>query len=184
MVRKQRVWFPHAMYHITKRGNRRSELFLDDDDRYAYLDFLEQTRLKFPFELHAYCLMTNHIHLQLQTIEDPISQIMLQLNTIYAKYFNQKYQLSGHVFQGRYGAELIDSRLYEIDVSKYIHLNPLSANMVEKAEHYHWSSYRTYIYKEHNPHITTNKILSYFPYPQPINYQKYVERTNVVPGTQ
>ncbi|WP_096203280.1 transposase [Bacillus sp. FJAT-45350] len=181
MVRKSRVWFPHAMYHITNRGNRRTALFLDKDDRLSYLDILEETRNRFPFYLHTYCLMTNHIHLQLQTIHDPIHLIMKQLNTNYAKYFNKKHHYVGHVFQGRYGAELIDSREYELEASKYIHLNPYEAKMVVKPENYPWSSYRAYIFREANFHVQTERILSYFPHPQSFHYQQYVEHDDTLP---
>ncbi|MGO4888167.1 transposase [Anaerobacillus sp. MEB173] len=175
MPRKNRYWFPGAMYHITKRGNRKSPLFFDDGDRNKYFEILEETRTLYPFLLHSYCLMTNHIHLQLETIDDEISIIMKKVNTTYAKYFNKKYDYVGHVFQGRYNAELIDSKLYEIDVSKYIHLNPCVAKMVIKPEDYRWSSYKAYIFHEQNPHVHTKRILSYFPEPHLYYYKFFVE---------
>ncbi len=176
MARKHRIWFPNAMYHITNRGVRKMTIFYDDEDYLKYLQFLKETRERFPFLLHSYCLMTNHVHLQIQTIEDHISIIMKHLNTNYAKYFNKKHDLVGYIFQGRYGAELIDSLQYERDVSKYIHLNPVEAHMVKKAEDYRWSSYRAYIFQENNPHVYTNKILSHFPNPAAYHYQRFTEQ--------
>lgn len=164
------------MYHITNRGVRKMIIFYDENDYLKYLELLEETRERYPFVLHSYCLMTNHIHLQLQTLNHPISKIMKYINTTYAKYFNNRHNLVGHIFQSRYGSELIDSIQYELDVSKYIHLNPVEAHMVKKAEDYRWSSYRAYIYHEYNPHVSTEKILSYFPKPSSYHYQQFTEQ--------
>ena len=102
MPRKPRVWYPGAVYHITSRGNRRSDIFLDDQDRLRYLRFLEQTKQLYFFELHSYCLMTNHVHLLLETKKHSISPIMQKLNSRYAMSFNKRYNREGHLFQGRY----------------------------------------------------------------------------------
>lgn len=174
MARKHRAWFPGAKYHITSRGIRKTALFYDDADREHYLDLLEETKRRHPFILHTYCLMTNHIHLQLETITTPAGIIMKHLHSKYAKYFNKRNDYTGHVFENRYGAEWIDSAAYELDVSKYIHLNPLKANIVTKLEDYPWSSYRCYIRNEKNPLVTTTQILSYFPNTQPKEYEHYV----------
>ncbi|MBO8177888.1 MAG: transposase [Bacillus sp. (in: Bacteria)] len=179
MPRRPRVWFPGAMYHITARGNRRSKIFYDDKDRLMYLELLEDARSYFPFYLHSYCLMPNHIHLQLETINHHPKDIMKRLHTRYAIYFNHRYHLVGHVFQGRYGAKLIVTPDYFLDVSRYIHLNPLEAKMVTTPENYKWSSYSAYITQQTNPHITTEKILSYFPHPQKEHYRKFVEQTDM-----
>ncbi|WP_040204266.1 transposase [Neobacillus jeddahensis] len=175
MARNVRLWFEGAKFHITSRGIRKSWLFYEEEDYEKYLSFLEETRTRYPFHLHTYCLMTNHIHLQLETLDTPLSIIMKNLNTKYAKYINKKYDFSGHVFDKRYGAELLNSQEYEIDVSKYIHLNPVNAGMVDEPEDYPWSSYRAYLYGEENPHIDPKSILSYFPDPQPQQYEQYVK---------
>ncbi|OLN24127.1 hypothetical protein BTO30_01565 [Domibacillus antri] len=127
MSRKPRIGYPGAMYHITSRGNRRAALFYDAADRLMYLSLFEEARLHFPCILHSYCLMTNHIHLQLETIHHPPGDTMKFLNFRYAKYFNRRYGYSGHLFQGRYGAELLDSAAYFLEVSRCIHLNPVEA---------------------------------------------------------
>ena len=181
MPRRQRYWVPGAMYHITSRGNRKSAVFNTDHDHYKYLELLETTRRKYPFILHAYCLMTNHIHLQLETINHPPSRIIHYLHFSYAQYFNRTYQLTGHVFQGRYGAEFIHSIDYELAVSRYIHLNPCEAQIVEKPEDYPWSSYRAYLFAEANPYIETSRTLSYFPNPLYATYQSFVESETDVP---
>jgi putative transposase len=175
MGRKPRAWFSGAKFHITSRGIRRSSLFYDDDDREKYLGLIDETMCTSPFILHTFCLMTNHIHLQIEVSNTSPSTIMSSLNTNYAKYFNKKYDYTGHVFEKRYTAELIDSPQYELDVSKYIHLNPVKAGLADAPEDYSWSSYRTYIYGEVHPLIFTKQILSYFPYPQSIHYENFVK---------
>ncbi|MGE8203719.1 transposase [Heyndrickxia sp. NPDC080065] len=174
MPRRHRLWFSGAKYHITSRGIRKSALFYDDQDRRKYLSLLEEVKTKFPYKIYAYCLMTNHIHLQIETIDHSPSVIMKQLHTQYAKYFNKKYDFTGHVFESRYGAELIDTLDYELEVHKYIHLNPLRANLVDHLEDYPWSSYRTYLLGEENPLVSTDHIFSYFSNPLIKNYRKYI----------
>lgn len=175
MPRKRRVWFPNAMYHVVNRGVRKLTIFYEEEDFLRYLQILEEAKERFPFLLHAYCLMTNHVHLLIQTKTNPLSEIMWDINSKYAKYFNRKYDLVGHIFQDRYWAELIDSLKYELDVSKYIHLNPIEAHIVTKPEDYKWSSYRAYVFYQYNPYVYTDKILSHFSTPAPFYYQKFVE---------
>ncbi|MEB6548673.1 transposase [Heyndrickxia sporothermodurans] len=174
MPRKPRIWFEGAKYHITSRGIRRSNLFFDDQDRSMYLYLLREAMGKFPFKLYTYCLMTNHIHLQIETIKHPPGEIMKQVHTKYAKYFNKRYDFTGHVFESRYGAEQIDRPDYELEVNKYIHLNPIRANIVQRLEDYPWSSYRTYIFGEENSLVFTTQIFSYFKDPLVVNYEKYL----------
>lgn len=175
MPRKPLIWFPGATYHIISKGIRSSSIFEDDEDRYKYLSLLAETKEKYNFTLQAYCLMTNHTHLQLQTANDPPGKIMHALNLKYAKYFNQKYSYSGHAFDNRYFWELVDSLGYEIELSKYIHLNPLKAGIVNKPEDYPWSSYRAYILQEKDNLISSDRILSYFTEPQISNYIQFIQ---------
>ncbi|MDC3418653.1 transposase [Aquibacillus salsiterrae] len=134
MPRKKRIWFPGARFHITSRGIRRTSLFHDDEDRLTYLRFLVDTQQIKPFLLNTYCLMTNHVHLQIQFSSHPPSVILHNLHLNYAKYFNQKYHYTGHVFESRYGSELLSTIEYELEVNKYIHLNPIRANMVVRSK--------------------------------------------------
>lgn len=175
MARRARIWFTGAKYHISSRGIRRNSLFYDDEDYEMYLDLIAETRNNYPFILHSYCLMSNHTHLQLETLETPLSIIMKNLNTKYAKYFNKKYAYSGHVFEKRYGAELLNSAEYELEVSKYIHLNPVHAGMVARPEDYPWSSYRAYLHLDEISLSDTQPLLAYFPHPQPQYYQEYMK---------
>ena len=144
MVRKTRVWLPNHFYHIVSRGNRKDVLFKDPQDYRTFLYILQQVYETHSFELAAYCLMNNHFHLQLRSKDQPISKIMSLVNKRYATYFNSRYELTGHVFEKRYFDEPLNSSANMLEVSRYIHLNPLKANLVLKPEDYPWSSYGFY----------------------------------------
>ncbi|WP_096440784.1 transposase [Alteribacter populi] len=175
MSRKLRVWYPGAMYHITARGNRRTPLFEETKDYLKYLAILEDVKSKSPFFLHSYCLMTYHIHLLLETTTFPIQGIMNQLQSRYANWFNKDKGYIGHLFQGRYGANIIKTDDDFLEISRYIHLMPLEAKMVHHPQDYPWSSYRAFISPIHTPHVRTTKILSNFANPQQARYQQFVE---------
>lgn len=176
MPRKKRVWYPGASYHIMSRGNRKSELFRNKNDYNYYLNILKLTKADYPFSLSAYCLMRNHVHLQLKTKEVEIWNIMRQINSYYAKYFNKKYDLVGHLFQGRYRSKLIEDQAYNIGVSRYIHLNPVKAKIVSDPADYKWSSYRFYLGKSNNDLVDLDNIFSYFKSKNPVSrYKKYCE---------
>lgn len=175
MARKPRVWFPGAIYHVYARGNRRDPIFFEEKDYIIYMKILEDVRETFPFIIHSYCLMTNHLHLQIETIDHPIQDIIKPIHTRYAIYLNKSLETVGHVFQGRYSSKLIIPINYFLEVSRYIHRNPLEADMVKNPEDYRWSSYNSYIYLSKNPHIDRTKTFSYFSEPAHLNYRKFVE---------
>ena len=175
--RKLREWYPNAMYHITSRGNRRNDIFRDNEDYQVYITILKEAIefLDNQYEIICYCLMTNHVHLQVQTKEKHIKYLMMRVNRFYAKYFNNKYNYVGHLFQARYGSELIEEDRYVLELSRYIHLNPVRANMIKKPEDYKWSSYCMYIGNEKEEFVCSNRILSYFKDNNRESYKKYVE---------
>lgn len=175
MARKPRVWYPGAIYHIMCRGNNRQEIFRDDMDRSIYIERLVHAKEKYRCTVLSYCLMTNHVHLQLETSDVEIWKMMKQLNMRYVMYFNRKYNSVGHLFQGRYRAELIKTYGHIIRISRYIHLNPVVAGMVDAPSEYPWSSYRDYIGEGANRVVTPNRILDYFPNQSRELYRKYVE---------
>ena len=162
MPRRPRIWYPGAMYHITSRGNRRSDIFLDDKDRFRYLRYLEETKERYYFELHSYCLMTNHVHLLLETKQHPIRAIMHKLNSRYAISFNKRHDHDGHLFQGRYHSVLIESIEQFTSTSRYIHLNPVQANIVKNPAEYKWSSYKAFQTGKPSKHVNPTQILHYF----------------------
>jgi putative transposase len=177
MSRRPRVWFPGAIYHITSRGNRRSIIYNDQHDYQKYLSCITETQTESPFQLHAYCLMPNHLHLLVETNSTHIQHIMKDIQTTYANYYNKRYKLDGHVFQGRYGAELIDSQKYFVDAGRYIHMNPVKAEIVENPADFKWSSYQYYVNGNPPPYLNISKTISLFPGPK--SYQYFVEKTTI-----
>lgn len=146
MGRAPRIWFPGACYHIVVRGNRRQDIFYEQADRLMYLDKLRRVRARSGFKLHAYVLMTNHVHMLMETGNVNIADIMRDINGFYTREFNNKYELVGHLFQGRYRSILVERDNYLLEVSRYIHLNPVRAKIVARPEDYPWSSYRGYVH--------------------------------------
>lgn len=176
LARKPRVWYPGAIYHIMCRGNHRHEIFRDDEDRHVYLENLLWAKRSYGCHILSYCLMTNHVHVQVETSDYPIWKMMKQLNMMYAIFFNKKYNFVGHLFQGRYRDEVIDTDAYNIEISRYIHLNPVVARMVDAPLDYPWSSYQNYMGERKDNIVHTEKILRYFPGNSKLRYQKYVEQ--------
>ncbi|WP_230459066.1 transposase [Terrilactibacillus tamarindi] len=130
MGRKKRICLPNHFYHVDCRGNRRDPLFKDAGDFLTFMYILTKVYEKAPFDLASYCLMTNHFHLQLRFQDFPISKIMSLINKHHANYYNTRYHLTGHVFEKRYYDNMIDSGTGMLEVSRYIHLNPVQAGMV------------------------------------------------------
>src|SRR5699024_675365 len=162
MGRKKRIWMPNSFYHVVCRGNRREALFRDDGDFKTFLHILRQIDKKTPFELASYCLMTNHFHLQIRSKEQPISKVMSLINKRYADYFNTKNRITGHVFEKRYYGKAVDSKEGMLEVSRYIHSNPVDAKMVIYAQSYQWSSYRYYMHTSRHHLLNMAIILDYF----------------------
>lgn len=123
MARKLRIWYKGAIYHIMCRGNHRNDVFRDREDCQVYLRILQKAKEELGFEIYSCCLMTNHVHLLIGTDENGIGNIMKKINMRCSIYFNRKHNLIGHLFQGRYRAELIEEDNYILEAGKYIHLN-------------------------------------------------------------
>lgn len=175
MPRQFRIWYPGATYHIYARGNRRGAIFTDDRDYLQYLKILENVRSNHSFTLHSYCMMTNHLHLLIETAATPIQMIMKDLHSRYAVYFNHRFEVDGHVFQGRYGSKVIESIDYFLGVSRYIHRNPLEAGLVQEMSDYPWSSYSSFIHNTRNPHVYPARTYSYFKSPAHEQYRLFAE---------
>lgn len=164
MPRKRHIWFPYVIMHVTARGNHKNAIFKEDRDYRIYLNYLQEALRYYNHKYHiiAYALMTNHIHMEVETEDKDISELMMRLNGRYAQYFNNRYKYAGHLFQGRYKSEIIYDNKYLLDASRYIHLNPVRAKIVTKPEDYKWSSYAMYIGKVKENIVRSQKILSYF----------------------
>ena len=160
--RKPRVWFPGAIYHIMSRGNNKQNIFTCDKDYSMFLSILKEAQKKNPFILHSYCLMTNHIHLQIETIDTSISKIMSVILRNYSVYYNSKYGCVGHIFQGRFQSLLIEDDSYFLQTNRYIHLNPYKAMIVSNPFDYEYSSYQLYLKKTNSDLVNTEFTLKFF----------------------
>ena len=147
MARPLGIEYAGALYHVTSRGDRREDIYLDDEDRRVWLEIMGLVCQRFNWRCHAWCLMDNHYHLVIETIEGNLARGMRQLNGVYTQKSNRRHHLSGHLFQGRYKAILIDRDSYLLEVCRYVVLNPVRALMVQRAEDWQWSSYRAMIGK-------------------------------------
>ena len=145
MARPLRIEFPNALYHVTARGDRREPIVEDDTDRAAFFNVLAEVIERFNWRCHAYCLMTNHYHLVVETPDANLSKGMRQLNGMYTQATNRRHQRTGHLFQGRFKAILVDKDNYLLELSRYVVLNPVRAGMVKHPRQYAWSSYRAMV---------------------------------------
>jgi len=145
VARKPRVHYPGALYHVISRGNQRQTIFRADADRRRYLELLNHYRAHYQFQLRAYVLMSNHVHLLMEVGKHPLAKIMQGLQQSYTLYFNRKYKLVGHLFQGRYKDILCDRDCYLLELVRYIHLNPVRSKIVTDPVDYTWSSHRDYL---------------------------------------
>src|SRR5512137_282677 len=141
MARALRLELAGGLYHVTSRGDRREDIFLDDADRLAWLEVFAQTCKRFNWVCHAWCLMGNHYHIVIETIEGNLAQGMRHLNGVYTQTFNRTHQRVGHVFQGRYKAVIVEKDSYLLELARYVVLNPLRAGMVKDIADWQWSSY-------------------------------------------
>ena len=142
MARPLRLEFPGAVYHIMARGNRRETIYLQDADFSEFLSLLAEVHGRFKWLVHAYCLMTNHYHLLIETPDANLSRGMRHLNGVYTQRFNRRHQRVGHLFQGRYKALLVQKETHLLELSRYIVLNPVRAQLVSSVDDWQWSSYR------------------------------------------
>jgi putative transposase len=135
------------------RGDRREEIFRDDRDRSKFLGYLSEGAERYRVKVHCYVLMENHFHLVATTPEGNLSKWMHQLKTAYTVFYNRRHQIVGHLFQGRFKSTVIEAEKYLLEVSRYLHLNPVRGVMLsqgtpierrERLREYRWSSYRAY----------------------------------------
>lgn len=138
-------------------------MFLSDEDRYRFYLLLQEGTCRFGYRIHAFCLMTNHIHLALQVSEIPLSCVMQNISFRFTRWINRRQKRTGHLFQGRYRAILVDGdSSYFLELVRYIHLNPVRAGMVKDPEEYPWSSHNAYLGMESLPCLTIDSLLDHF----------------------
>ena len=186
MARKNRIWYPGAVYHVMNRGIRKSDIFEDPADYVNFLNVIGDVREKHPFTIHSICLMTNHFHLVVETEETKLSTIMQKILSIYAEDFNYRHGYHGHVFEGRYSAPIIENMIYFLNVSRYIHLNPVMAQLARDPAAYEYSSYGLFIpagpdhkagklEKKIAELVETEKVLNAFEGNSKEKYREFVE---------
>ena len=159
MARPLRIEYPGAFYHVISRGNARQKIFVSDGDKHKFLSFLETGVAPFGYRIHAYCLMDNHYHLLMETANANLSKILHRLNSGYSTYFSRKYHRPGHFLQGRPKVLLVDKDAYALELSRYIHLNPVKARVVKRPELYRWSSCKYYFKKMSVPEFLETSFL-------------------------
>lgn len=154
MVRPLRVDYPDAWHHVTCRGNEKKKIFSDDRDRKKFLDLLLKSTNLYNIDIPAYVLMHNHFHILLKTLEGNLKSFMQRFNTAYTMYYNRRHKRVGHLYQGRYKAILIDADSYLLELSRYVHLNPVRIKKYSQIDvkrkkkilrGYRWSSYKGYV---------------------------------------
>ncbi len=172
MARPLRIEYEGALYHVTARGNERGKIFFTKSDYQKFKEYLADVQEKYGVILHCYVLMTNHYHLLIETPEKNLSKIMHFLNSCYTTYINIKRKRNGHLLQGRYKSIVIDKSSYLQELSRYIHLNPVRAKMVDRPEEYPYSSYNAYI-SDIDELVTSTAVLSMFHQDIAIAREKY-----------
>jgi putative transposase len=149
MSRPLRIEWPGGLYHVTSRGDRREPIVEDDVDRRAWVQVLQVTCDRFNWRVHAWCLMTNHYHVLLETPDGNLSSGMRHLNGVWSQQFNRRHGCVGHVFQGRFKSILVQRQGYLLELARYVVLNPVRAGMVADAAAYAWSSHQAMLAAAH-----------------------------------
>src|SRR5512139_748805 len=159
MARKLRMYLPGIPAHVVQRGNNRAVCFFCDDDYLFYLELLRQGLRRFGVQLHAYVLMTNHVHLLMTPEkEDSISRLMQHVGRNYVLYINKSYRRTGTLWEGRHKASLVDADSYLLSTYRYIEMNPVAASMVATPDEYQWSSYGWHAWGNRNDLITDHPL--------------------------
>ena len=163
MARPLRLEFPHAVYHVTGRGNARQDIVADDTDRRCFLAILAHVVDRYGWLCHTYCLMDNHYHLLIETPKPNLSQGMRQLNGLYTQAYNRRHHRVGHLFQGRFKAVLVEKETHLLELCRYVVLNPVRAKVVPHPRQWAWSSYRATVGEAERPaYVTVDWTLGQF----------------------
>ncbi len=159
MARPPRIHAPGAFYHVTLRGNHQQPVFFHDSDRDLLNRIVAESLARLAARLHAYCWMTNHLHMLVQVSDAPLGRLMLRIASSYARRVQLRLKTSGHLFERRYHASLVDADKHLLAVLRYIHLNPVEAALVKDPADYPWSSHRTYLGLQDQRWISTDFVM-------------------------
>ena len=144
MPRAPRLHVPGGLYHVVLRGNHQQAVFDREADYHAFEHILARALRRYDARVHAYCWMTNHIHMLIQVGETPLGRLILRIAGRYARTVQRRLKTTGHLFEKRYYPVLVDADAYLLGLLRYIHLNPVRARMVEHPRDYPWSSHGHY----------------------------------------
>lgn len=161
-MRRPRLHIPGAFYHVTLRGNHRQDIFFSPGDRMLLNEIVAEVIQRFEARLHAYCWMTNHVHMLLQVGDIPLGRIMQGIAGRYARELQKRFHTTGHLFERRYHAVVVDADSYLLELLRYIHLNPIRARIVTSPAEYLWSSHHSYLGQRAEHWLTTNFSLAMF----------------------
>lgn len=156
MVRPRRLHLPGGFYHTTIRGNHREAIFATVNDRLLLNAIVEQALGKYGARVHAYCWMTNHLHMLVQVGDRPLSRVMQKIASGYARAFQIKRETTGHLFENRFHSVLVDADAYLLELIRYIHLNPVRAGIAADVAEYRWSSHHNYLGRADDRWLTTD----------------------------
>jgi REP element-mobilizing transposase RayT len=162
MPRARRIHIPGAFYHVTLRGNHREPIFRVPGDRVDLEEIVGDATLRHGVSIHAYCWMTNHIHLLAQADQVPVGRMIHMIAMRYARRFQRNVPTTGHLFERRYHARMVDTDAYLLEAVRYIHLNPVAAGIARSAAEYRWSSHCAYLGPPAPPWLTTTSVLAVF----------------------
>jgi putative transposase len=162
MPRRLRLHVAGGFYHVTLRGNHQQDLFRAEEDRFLLNAIVARGLAHYGAQLHAYCWMTNHLHFLVRVGQQPLSGVMRQIASGYARAFQSKLETTGHLFERRYHAILVDADAYFLQLLRYIHLNPVKAGLVQRPGQYRWSSHGAYAGGAQESWLTTDFALSMF----------------------
>ena len=162
MPRRLRIHVPGGVYHVTLRGNHRQPIFFADCDRSLFNVIVARALEKFETRLHAYCWMTNHVHLVLQAGKHPIARPMHDIAAEFARAMQLKLETTGHFFERRYHAVLVDTDSYLLELLRYVHRNPVTAGIAASVDAYRWTSHHNYRGARHDEWVTTSLALDMF----------------------
>ncbi len=176
MARPLRIEYEGAAYHIISKGNRGDYIFREGEDKEVFLDILGRSVDRYGIGIHVWCIMSNHYHLLISMPHGNLSKAMHYIGSGYGSYLRRSCGVIGHVFAGRYKSLCVEKERYLLELSRYIHLNPVRAAMVKTPEEYQWSSYRQYIGKEKStPWLQTEWLLSEYGANYKTAWKKYRE---------
>ncbi|GIM28196.1 hypothetical protein CPJCM30710_08620 [Clostridium polyendosporum] len=178
MPRLPRQLSTGAIYHVYQRGNNREYIFDKDESKGFFIHQVKEYNKKFDFEVFAFVMMDNHYHMIIKLNNDPLDKIMFNINNVFAHYFNKKYKRTGHVFESRYNCKRVESNANLLWLLRYIHRNPVRANMVNRVDDYKWSSHYFYINRIKD-FVNTHFILSIISNNRTKSIKKYLQLMSV-----